>query len=267
MSSSPGTANVLYIERSIHLVECSLSNFWKRVASPFVVMDDEPAAAPSPPSDASDPTAYLSAENAALLADLAASTSDAPPPPPPAATPSPSLDLGSGIATGRPFSEIYASAEVPLAPYTAEQILKVIEGLKNMPRESMVAVIGVMDDADPNWTINDVLLDVDRKTIALEQHISAMNARVGRERESARQTAEKAQTLLAEATSEIQQQIQELQNQLTEFQAEASQQIAQAEATLREIEHSATTETQRLQAESERLRNIARFLQMTNSED
>jgi hypothetical protein len=163
-----------------------LSNFWKRVASPFVVLDETSTATPST-ATASEPdsAAYLSAENAALLADLAAAGSQPSPPPP-------AVNLGSGIATGRPLTEIYQDANVPQAPYTAEQILKVIEGLKNMPREAMISVISVMDNADPNWTIDDVLLDVDRKTHALDQRIVAMNNRVTQERETARQTADKA---------------------------------------------------------------------------
>ena len=224
------------------------------MARPFVVLENDAAGEGA----GGAVSAEVMAETAALISELDAGSAGP--------TAPPTVNMGPGVEPGQPLEAIYAAAQVPDSPYTAEQLLKVIDGLRHMPREAVMSMINVMDEADPNWAVEDVLVDVDRKTRALETTISALSRRVQQERETARTPTENADSLLAEATTEIRRQINELEDQLAEFQADAAKQKAQAESKLHELEHAAAGESHRLSGEIERLRGIARFLQVTNPE-
>ena len=115
----------------------------------------------------------------ALLRETSAMTSDLPdsaPPPRASAPPSPygtpaaaSAPIPAGLVIGQPLVELYEAYGVPKSPKSVEEIVLFLQGLKNMPHNVQTQALKAMDDADPNWSIADVLHDGRNKIAALSK--------------------------------------------------------------------------------------------------
>lgn len=76
------------------------------------------------------------------------------------------------------FPEVYAAAGVPPSDYPAEQLLRLLEGLKAMDPATQRTVVAAMDAADDAWTIEDPIRDAEYKVQALAAHANALHAGV-----------------------------------------------------------------------------------------
>ena len=233
--------------------------FFKKVAGAFVEIEETgPELDPVSPDD-------LNAEAAALLAEIeaGASTEAAPPPPPP---PPPADDGEAHLQLGLPFEEIYARLGVPRSPYTAEMLLRVVEGLKALPAAQALAAVEAMDAADDRWSVGDVLGDADRKVMALSSMRDEMkNAIAQAEQLHAAQT-QAIDTSLQATEDEISKQIAELEALRKEARETGATERAAALSDLEATRQACATEADRLDGEVKRLGQVRSFLGSTTTQ-
>ena len=78
---------------------------------------------------------------------------------PVAAASAPAIAVPAGpIAEQRPFDEIYAEQSVAAAAFTAEKLLKILDGLAALDPAARIAAVRALDAADDAWTVDDALL-------------------------------------------------------------------------------------------------------------
>lgn len=267
--------------------------FWKKVAGAFVEFDESGA-----PTGTDGDAAALRAEADRLLAEL----QQVPPPgghsarasaadrgsattAPTAARPPARKDQGppplpkgagakppGGAATAvtavpfdasLPLSTLYSEYGVPPSPYTAEQLLAVLDRLRAMPRDQILVAVEAMDEADDRWNVADVLLDAERKQAALQGVLDRLDADERRAEEEAAQKKERLQAQVAEAEAEVKRQIETLHAQLEDLRRSANEEIRGSDDGLAERRQGYETERQRFSEELKRLRFVGTFFQRT----
>lgn len=164
---------------------------------------------------------------------------------------------GGPIAEQRPFEDIYAEQSVPASSFTAEKLLKILDGLAALDPGARIAAVRALDAADDAWTVDDALLDAERKTRALA------GARVQLEQQ-ARASLEQARRDIAErdqrqqdAVGGIRKQIADLEALLEREVARATEEKAAFENTARATKEACLREVARLDAEADRLKRLA----------
>jgi hypothetical protein len=238
---------------------------WKKFTGLFVV--DDSRGAPSSngvgsPPDASEIDRILG-ESRAMLGDA-----QKPGPPPSQAAPPVALDTllaqGDGVTDatgeieeGRPFSRIYDQYQLPPCPHPAEKLLKILEGLAALPTAMRVAAITAMDAAEDAWTIEDPVLDVQRKIQALKREQERLNQRAEALEAAAAAELVEQDAFLAEATRLLQEEMARLQVQLGQTGQEVAQQKASIEARARATREARRREIDRISAEIARLGQVA----------
>jgi hypothetical protein len=189
--------------------------------------------------------------------DEAVAPTPTPHPPSAASAGPPPVPTASGSVTAdQPLSALYEAAGVPAAPYPAERLLKVLDGLREMPPEVRKTAIIAMDAADDGWSIDDVLLDAQRKTAALNAEIGRMQQVV--EAADATATAELAEqdAYLEQASASIRAQIAELESMLQDETRKVSEHKAGVRARVEHTREDAAREAARLQREIATLSQI-----------
>lgn len=141
------------------------------------------------------------------------------PAPAPKAKAAPATSGARPNISSQEFASIYKNANLEESVYSAEKMLKLIDGLRSMDGQTRKTAILAMDAADDEWTIADPVMDAKRKIRVLTQHKNGLDATLN----------QVAQTTTAEI------------NKLAEYQTKAEQtiheQIAKLEAQLKaEIE-------------------------------
>ncbi len=177
-----------------------------------------------------------------------------PPPTAPTAPPAAPSTSASGIVEDRPFEEIYATAKVPEAPYSAEKLLRVLDGLRAMDPATRKAAVLAMDAADDEWTIADAVLDAQRKITVLENLAAQIQDQLGQIRQTAEQEKQTRDDYLAQATETIRQKILELEQTLQLETAQIAAQKAEIDGKVEAAEAATVREIARIKAEIERLR-------------
>lgn len=195
--------------------------------------------------------------DAAGVADAAPAPAPAPAPPPVGATPSALADSGDVPSLeGRDLSLIYTAAGIPESPFTAEKLLKVIDGLRALPAPSRRAAVLALDAADDNWSIADVILDAQRKGRALRAEQSRLSELVTHAEAEASAEIQQADEYLQAATAHIREQIAELESTLAAEVQQVTEQKAEIKARLTASRQSASREHARLDAEVARISQI-----------
>jgi len=200
---------------------------------------DEPAAPPAPPA----PPPRAAAPRAAPPRPAPPRpTSDGPPPPPP-----PPVDgvAAAGFTGDRPLDAIYAESGIPESPFPAEKMLKVLAGLRAMPTETRKAAILAMDAADDDWTIDDAILDAERKTRALETAKLNLSTSLQQTEEQATAELVAQDEYQEQATSEIRRQIAEMESLLQEELGKVATEKATIQANLQATRDAASREAAR----------------------
>lgn len=213
------------------------------------------ASAPS----ASSPSAPSAPGSSKAAPSASASSKAAPSAPAPSASAAPSTPAAGAaeIAEGVPFETYYAQSSVPEAPYPAEKLLRLLDGLRAMDSVTRKSAVLAMDAADDNWAIADIVLDAQRKTRALTQADEALQSQLAAIVERGRQEKDAREKYLAAATATIRQKIADLEQTLQREIAEIAAQKAQIDAQVEAAEGACRRESARLQAERQRLSEIA----------
>lgn len=161
------------------------------------------------------------------------------------------------ILEGQPFETIFAEAGVPPSPYPAERLLRLIDGLRAMDEATRRTAVQAMDAADDSWTIEDPVLDAQRKMQALQSYSDALVQQVdSTEQQSAAEIAA-LQAAEENAVAEIRKQIAGLEKLLEREMQKTAATIATRQAEVSSARAAAQREMARVEAEVARLRDIA----------
>ncbi|TNE87965.1 MAG: hypothetical protein EP330_16895 [Deltaproteobacteria bacterium] len=223
---------------------------WKSVGRLFVIPDEEgQGGAPSGDVDLDK----LLAETRAMAGDIpddlpeASEAPPAAPPMPPPPTVVPEVDEGA------PLADLYSEAGVPASPYTAEKLLKVMDGLAALAPNVRHAAIAAMDAAEDSWTIEDAVLDAQRKSDVLKSEAKRLTeVERAAEASAAAKTAD-AEKHLSEATETIRQQIAEMEQLLQAEAASVASLKADIAAELENTRQACRRRAQTLRSELDRL--------------
>ncbi len=171
--------------------------------------------------------------------------------PPPVLAPEQSVVLEQ-----KDFADLYREASVPAVAYSAEKLLKLMAGLESMPMEVRKQAIKAMDDADESWTVDDSVLDAQRKVKAL----AIAKQKIAQQVASALQNADREIAAIhaeeQDKSAQVRKQIAELTALLDRGVARAAQQTADVRAAARTNQEAGERESARLDAEMNRLGQI-----------
>lgn len=189
-----------------------MAGFFRKVAGAFVELEDDGKGA-DVESDATTAAslAEITRETSALLAQLEGR---------PAAPPA-SAATGHAVAAGEPAAagsgaasvlqmnadQVFAAAQLPDGPNSAERILKLISGLSMFPPEQQVVMLRAMDAADEGWSEPEVLEDARTRQSVLRRHLQALeeerDARMGCLEEEINSTQTEGTSIVAEIDRQI----------------------------------------------------------------
>ncbi|OQA34326.1 MAG: hypothetical protein BWY57_00535 [Betaproteobacteria bacterium ADurb.Bin341] len=162
-----------------------------------------------------------------------------------------------GVAEpGQSFEEIFRAAGIPVSPFPAERLLRLLDGLRAMDDNTRKAAVRAMDEADENWTIDDPVLDAQRKIAALEAFRQGLDSEVRAKQE--KMTAEIAalNTRQEQTSSEIRRQISELEKLLEREMRKTMEEVASLESEYKALQSIVGREGARIEEEIARLRQI-----------
>lgn len=157
----------------------------------------------------------------------------------------------------RRFEDIYADYAIPAAAFSADKLLRVLDGLGALDPVSRKAAVLALDAADDNWSIDDVLLDAERKQRALDSARQQLEQHARNALQRARDAVQARDQAQDEAVTRIRQQIGELEALLEREVARATQEKATLENDARATKEACLRETARYDAEVSRLGRIA----------
>ncbi|MEC7986524.1 MAG: hypothetical protein VX278_15265 [Myxococcota bacterium] len=149
----------------------------------------------------------------------------------PVSIPKPS-HTGVGDLVAREAGVIYTDAAIPESPYPIERMIKLLDGLKAMPKDMRIRAIEAMDQADDSWTIEDSILDGQRKKSALKAEESRIHNLLRQREEERNQESIAQDQYIEQVTTEIRTQIDELEAMLAEELREAASKKATIEAQI-----------------------------------
>lgn len=174
------------------------------------------------------------------------------------ATPAPAT-LPKAMPTTAPINKDNIYDGVPTVAFTAEQLLKVLEGLGALPEDQRKVAITALDAADDRWDLPSVIQDAERKIAALDTAIDKANRKLVADELRQKNADAAAEKTVAEALAEIDAQIAALQKE-----REEAQEIARADKAARELAAAALIAdaaefTKSCQEKQEQLRRILRL--------
>ena len=139
-----------------------MSKFLRKVASAFVVIDEDASATAEPASAEQEGLADMAKETSTLLAQLERRPS------------------AEGIATAQPqgdlldwtAEDVFRDSAIQDSPNSALRLIKLIAGLSMFPREQQLAMVRAMDQADDSWAEADVVQDARKRQGLLRAHLT-----------------------------------------------------------------------------------------------
>lgn len=171
---------------------------------------------------------------------------------PPAHPPASMQPLAEGVS----FEELYRGAQVPSSPFPAEKLLKLLDGLRAMDPAMRKAAVLAMDAADDAWTIDDAVLDAERKVRALRKGSERLGATLAQNEEAARAEVAALDDYAQKAADTIRKQIGELEQLLQKELEAAAQKKAEVQANMRVARDASARERTRYEQEVARLEEI-----------
>ncbi|TDR47567.1 hypothetical protein DFR29_102227 [Tahibacter aquaticus] len=192
----------------------------------------------------------------ASVSDVVMDTASADTPPAPVAEAAPQQPLGE-LVEQRPFEQIYADQAVAAAPFSAEKLLKILDGLAALEPPARIAAVRALDAADDAWTIDDALLDAERKSRALLGARSQLEQHARAALEQARAAVTERDQRQQDAVGRIRSQIADLEALLEREVTRATEEKSALENAARATKEACLREVARLDAESERLKRLA----------
>ncbi len=161
------------------------------------------------------------------------------------------------IAEQRPFEDIYAEQSVQASAFPAEKLLKILDGLAALDPASRIAAVRALDAADDAWTVDDALLDAERKTRALAAARSQLEQQARAGLEQARAAVTERDQRQQDAVGRIRSQIADLEGLLEREVTRATEEKSALENAARATKEACLREVARLDAETERLKRLA----------
>ena len=250
-----------------------MSSFLRALARVGLVELDESEAKKKPrrSSSSPEPTAgedeierILRETQAALAAtdttssgaSTPAPVSAAPTPPPAAPPPTPRAAPTGTLSTENSLDEIYMAAGVPDSLFPVEKLLRMLDGLKELPASSRKAAVMALDAADENWSIADVILDAQRKTRALREEQGRLDAHLSAAETQAQADLSAAESYQEQATATIREQIADLEMLLQQEVQQVADQKAQITSSLQSSRGDVTRQRSQLDSEISRIAKI-----------
>ncbi|WP_313918802.1 hypothetical protein [Tahibacter sp.] len=171
---------------------------------------------------------------------------------------SPAVPVPEGpIVEQRPFEDIYAEQSVQASAFPAEKLLKILDGLAALDPASRIAAVRALDAADDAWTIDDALLDAERKTRALAAARSQLEQLARAGLEQARAAVTERDQRQQDAVGRIRSQIADLEGLLEREVTRATEEKSALENAARATKEACLREVARLDAEAGRLKRLA----------
>lgn len=160
------------------------------------------------------------------------------------------------IVEERSFDEIFASANLPVSPYPAERLLRLLDGLREMDQVTRKAAVKAMDGADDSWTIADPVIDAQRKIAVLESYQELVSRQADAIEQKVATEISDLKVNQERAIAEIRKQIAELERLLEREMLKTAEQIAGLESDVKAARDAAAREARRVAAEIGRLQEI-----------
>lgn len=157
----------------------------------------------------------------------------------------------------RPFAEIYAEHNLPQSPFPAERLLRVLDGLNALEPSARKTAVVALDAADDAWTVDDSLLDAERKLRALDTYRTQVEQQTRSLLAETKAAAEAREQRQQDTVARIRQQIADLEGLLEREFARASQDQAELSAAARASKEACARELARIDEEAAQLRRIA----------
>lgn len=161
------------------------------------------------------------------------------------------------IAEQRPFEDIYAEQSVQASVFPAEKLLKILDGLAALDPAARNAAVHALDAADDAWTVDDALLDAERKTRALAAARSQLEQQARAGLEQARAAVTERDQRQQDAVGRIRSQIADLEGLLEREVTRATEEKSALENAARATKDACLREVARLDAETARLKRLA----------
>lgn len=156
----------------------------------------------------------------------------------------------------RSFEALYREQAVPPSPFPAEKLLKLLDGLRAMEPAVRKAAIQAMDAADDAWTVDDAVLDAQRKIGALQQAQNYLAQQTSSAQAHAQEQLQQRDEQHEAAVEAVKRQIAELEALRQREVEKAAADRAAIQAAAKAVEEAALRETARLEGELTRLRQI-----------
>jgi hypothetical protein len=170
------------------------------------------------------------------------------------ATPLPPSD----IVENRPFEDLYQEQQIPPSPYSAEKLLKVLEGLRAMQPEMRRTAVLAIDSADDSWAIEDAVLDAMRKIKVLEAAKQGLTQAAQSAATSAQAELQAREQQQQEAITRIRKQIADMEAMLAREVEGAARDKADIQAAKRAAEEACLRERMRIDAQISLLQEVPR---------
>lgn len=178
--------------------------------------------------------------------------------PAPPAAPAPDVlpAAACAIEEQRSLEALYHEQAVPPSPFPAEKLLKLLDGLRAMEPAVRKAAIQAMDAADDAWTVDDAVLDAQRKIGALQQAQAYLAQQTASAQAHAQQELEQRDHQHQSAVDAVKRQIAELEALREREVEKAAADRAAIQSRAEAVAAASLRETARLEAELTRLRQI-----------
>lgn len=152
---------------------------------------------------------------------------------------------------------VYANAGIAPAPYPAERLLRLVDGLSAMDPATRLMAIQAMDAADESWSIEDPLADAAAKVGALAGHAAQLQNNLQALENETRAQLEAVAARQDQVVGNIRKQITELEALVAREQSRGAQETAGFEATLRAASEQTQRELADVNQTSQRLQTLS----------
>jgi hypothetical protein len=202
-----------------------MSSIFRKVASAFVVMEDQPQAAPAGAEEAPN-LDDIARDASTLMAQF--ESSEAAPAGVPAAP--------GGSLLDQTAEDVFRDKGIADGPNSAQRVLKLIAGLSMFPREQQVAMIRAMDAADDTWSEQEVVKDAQRRQGVLRSHLQRVAQEKSQRAHALAQDVELTKKNGSDVLAEIDKRIAELYARREQEAASTATAVAKLEQQQRELD-------------------------------
>jgi hypothetical protein len=151
------------------------------------------------------------------------------------------------------FEQIYAEAGVPASPYPAEKLLKLLEGLQTMPPDLRKTTVSAIDAADDAWSIEDPVLDAQRKIQVLRDAQASASHKAMSVESHGKERLAQIERRKQDAVGSVRQQIAELEALMERELQKATEAAAAVTADIRATADASIRSRRQMDAEISRL--------------